>query len=1598
MSDRKGDRELIPTLPVFESQPPAWLPQIHSAGDLGYPGFHPTRPGQDEDKMSTTNVKNGYALPLVVDVETYTANGFLNDKLRDGDALAKFEDLINEVFHAKSSQLPPIPPSSFRIPPRVTLNEGKRQSWFSDLANPDVPLNKLGKSVPHGAKGHDLLDQLHDNNVAINRAVWVLRVHGANETAGIRNKPTYDPTQYSMEWANVFTGYLKKQLDVIMLPIAPRPGLTYKHTFKGVLSDTEPRERWVSRFSYCLKLLRAFYHEGMVDSRVFLVWMVQQIKACNLAQAGFLTRLVDEYLDDLLKCLPLAKLLVEAMVNKLSEIMTTATPDTLVSTRALIKVILQRLFLAIPDAYISPRLWRQHYTLLESALSDDMVQRGSSNDRHLEQNLRELSASTMRTLFDIRHRIEALAFREPPARVSAKLIQPTEAYKLLNSITSDTDLSSIGLFEQHDREPMSFSEKLDMLLTWSVTPLQYGDHRPLAAVTLVRSWRDKACERANRRRQQDPHDYLQDQLFDWLDNSEIAGDPGNIRPIALLYGKLVKYDLFSYPNYIQRLIARGESGLACGESPASRHHHFLKWIPLFNTTPSLMYQRKVTLHGVRARETPEDIVEKEIRKEMRAVLPYLFGGPSELTIWKSTSALLNECKSFVTATRYEQVRTFRQWLIPAFEGGVAKAKTDAQKSGIVKAYRVIVELMDYAKCFASILELTLCLLKFSRDSDSLACVVDILHHYAAIWPCMNATPSIVEALHGTYQIWKARGLQSRPLLGALMEFDNGRHLAESSRNEIMADIAAFRTALQPIGDHADTIPKFLPEVLELSMATDPDAPGTLADGLWIKYRMSSNWASRVWSNILASFQQRRQSSPHEIAIRYGMLLWRVDQHLPNGLDKCILQWFEASGPVELPALEPDTWVTLEDVLVYLAVQGALKTTTILSGLVYPAWQLASRVEAPGPSQLAYFNAAKNLCKRLLLEDDAEGSRVTQDLFDMQQLRTRRQAVFQEPHFSTLVGNIPLIIYLENLDKLPEEHRTSLSCLRRHLCQGPGFRQGTGYDNLRKEAMSGLRLILWDSPDDIGNDDWPEVSSLLSPWKLAATTIQMQFQIKQVGRALSQANTHEVASNNLDKLTLMLFHHTKTAEEALYVGEMTRGAEPAVSMKFVKTGLTCIKNLLQGVQVDAPHFTKTLNRVGELLRILIHVTAPFRENGIPFHPLDPAIHEQFLETLSSKMTSLVTLITSPDLTDAYRSNLILLARLVQFIFNFRESAFSSALRDICHRIVNSLFQLALHYGSGDHIDATLYPLLMDTLIFVCDEIPLEAKSPTVDPFHYYPDMPISSLPTSMPQEYREQILTLLTRNPSTSVVTDLVYSYRDSQGNVVSNGPVVNRPWEWAEHLGDPSPEDEDERSRFQAKHLVKNSGSISLEVFGARLTGDSIVRNLVSREDPRMEDNLRTFEDGLSSESVFARDWRETRVVTDLKPVTEHIQRMRIEGGEEVTRPLYGTGERSNQGTPRGSPAPSMMSRSSGRASTRRYQSPSQGSTTHHRMSNSTMGDPMDLDNIPNVASRRMSGSSKRKPADDDEVEIVEAHVSGKRARTSTTATTAKTRGNLRKK
>ncbi|KAF8876501.1 hypothetical protein BD779DRAFT_1560397 [Infundibulicybe gibba] len=1562
MRERKEDKL---DLPVYEAHPPAWLPQAHGSADLGYMGFYPPQPGQDEDILSAKNMREGFVLGEQVSAENFSAQAMINENLHSSDTLSKLEELMNEVFSRRAERIPAIP--------------------------------SLGKYIPHGAKGHDLLDLLHSKNVALPRAVWFLRVFGANETAGLRNKPHYDPGQYSIDWANLVTSYMKKQLVDIALPIAARPGLNIKQTFKGVLSDPETRERWISRFTYCLKLLRSFYREGLVDHRTFLVWVVQQISTCNLAQAGFVTRLADEYLDGMFGSRALARPFADACLGKLSEIRATSAQEYLVSTDGLIKSLLQRLCLAIPDAFVSPRMWAIHSNLLTNILSENTI---GSNDQHIGQSGRDVQQMLLCHLADIRRRNEAMLFRNLPIRVSARLGSAVSDVKLLNSISSTTNMDSMSFFA-NDGDDVAFAEKLDMLLTWSVTPLQYGDHRPFAAVTLIRKWRERAGDRATRRDFTPPDEFLQDHLFEWLDSSEVSENPDNIRAVALLFGKLVKHELFSYAKYIQRLIARGSPDYHT--QSASRHRNFLRWIPLFQSDPAMVNQRKVTLYGVRARETEEDINGRQIRKEIRAVLPDVFGGNTESPA-VSTTALLANCGTLVSAVRYEQVRIFRTWLLPILQKHIPSQTSEVSQTGLLNTYCISVELMTHAKCFHSILDLTLCVLEHPVALALLNAVVDTLRRFATIWACINVKGHIIKALDNAYHLWKTmKGIQSRTLLDLLIEFDQGHYLDSTSRERVRADIASITLALQPIASRPESVPDVLPEILVLAGDPNPDAPSILANGLWIKYRISYDWAWKVWDNTVASLRQVPTMTPdiasrRACSLRYGTFLWHVDRHLPEGLDGQVMRWFLGPGKNEVAALNSETWDVFSTLLLYLAVHGALRTTTILRGLIYPTWQQAARLSGPQlVSMINLLGAANFLCQRLLLCEGGSGEDMPPtDIFDVQCLRTRRQAVYDDNDFSMLVASIPLLIMLEHNDQLPGELRQESTMLCRRLCQDRDFRLGAhrnlsiirdafegslqtaegNAEQFNQHIIGGLYDILCDS-DDIQISNWPAITSMLSPWKIPATTMKLQFVLRQMGHALTQESTQHTASADLDKLILMIFHHSMTSDEAYYVAEMARGVESTVASKFVNHGLKCIAEVLQeSMTYNAEQF----RRAGELLRVLIYLVEPLREDLASLPILDPSIQDEFFNALCIKFTGTEALsINLEDNETDYcqiTQGIIFLARLLQFDLGL-QGAWTSKTKEASSGLSSSIFKLALLHGTGEGLDLVAYPLLIDTLYYLYDEIPADAKSVTFDPFRNSPDITASDIPSELPLEYRKQFMLLLPHLLSITVVTNLVTSHRDAAGNVVYGPPVINRPWEWTEYIGessDPNEEskDQEEKEHARMKYPIRNSGSLSLETFGARLTGDGIIHNLSPSHDPRVEGNLLTFEDGLSADCLFKRDWRETRLNFESESTFGNSTRAAdSEAGESYYPGLLRGDKRT---TPKVSPASSVVSRSSARGSANSMRtSPNQSAL--NRLTASTVSEILEVESIATASSSKQGSGSKRKSAptaSDDEIEIIE--------------------------
>lgn len=281
----------------------------------------------------------------------------------------------------------------------------------------------------------------------------------------------------------------------------------------------------------------------------------------------------------------------------------------------------------------------------------------------------------------------------------------------------------------------------------------------------------------------------------------------------------------------------------------------------------------------------------------------------------------------------------------------------------------------------------------------------------------------------------------------------------------------------------------------------------------------------------------------------------------------------------------------------------------------------------------------------------------------------------------------------------------------------------------------------------------------------------------------------------------------------------------------------------------------------------------------------------------------------------------------------------------------------------------WPIINDDF----SELTLNAKTPTFDPFCYAPHILPSDIPSDFPREYRNQVQALLRHLPPTAVVSQLATSHRDSTGQLLHDAPVLNRPWEWIENLGEPAtlePKEEDKEREKGVPHSVKNSGSLSLDVFGARMTGDGILQNQQGEE--RIQANIRTFEDGLSADAMFKRDWRETRMEPEVAAfVDPSMGRVRNEtgvplGGAGSTHTIQGRLDKKS--VARTSPASSVLSRSSahGSAGSRR---PSPGQSSLNRLSISTTGDTADVESSTGSSSQK-TGSKRKAPTSDDEATL----------------------------
>ncbi|QRV93786.1 mediator complex subunit Med12 [Ceratobasidium sp. AG-Ba] len=1474
---------------VTDIQPPNWRSRWSTTADLGYPGFDPPRPGQPEDTLTDQNVKSGYNYPENVPVrmnnDNFSAHGMIHSTLmpsRNRSVLSLLGDLMSAVYEVRADSTSSVPPNTYKIPPRITLNDTRRAAWLADLSNPSVPLSKLARSVLHITKNSDLIDILYSNNVPIPRAVWYVRVLGANELISLKNRQNQATAaaQVAIDWAIAVTSHLKKQLQEIVLPSAPRPGLAIKSTFKSTLTQPDTRSKWVARFTYSVDLLRSFYNEHMVDHATMLSWLAAQIVPSNVAQLYFVLRLVEEYLDDMAEHRMFAQPVVEGCLAKLVEIESTTVPEALTNTVNALALVLQRLLLTNPDYFVSARVWAQpsYRRILQTLFRDRAKAALADSDSPEIQDM--ISAFT-----NVATRNDALLFRVLPDRSVVDMRATIADVQLLNGIGPCTDLSSVSYFQPDGSD----DQKLSVLLTWAVTPSQYGTHRPFLACSLL-------ARRAEGTR-------WQEGIWRWLDESDevravgswekdeggllsASGEEGSKNAVwhsrdsvALLVGELVEKGLFSYGWYMQKLVARGLTDLSLPNSASSHHRTLLHIIPLNSSNNAMTVARSNVLYGYS--KNPENKAVREVCYEVQAVLMELFGGTNEP--W--TAVTLASLERFLTTGRHVLMTVVNDWLLPSIHQLLDRG---GELSGDIFAR--VVQILSARKCFASIAELVIAVLQGPCE-EILDLVVAVVERYMSIWTAMDIVGELGEDLFKKHQALRAGRKRCRPLFALLSHLSSGGYLAQEAHHQIESEISFEAQALHPQTDGTLPPSHSFQQISALLQEPSLERAATLADEVWYRHHAFESWATVIWEHIFALLCSVSSTNPDmpksEIASRYVAFLVRLDGHIVSGLDTCMREWFSAAMNDMLGAEQAHDVLAL--VFLKLVLAGALTPSTILDGLVYPTWNQAASLEEPKPAVIALAGLANDLAERLLVIDDVPPSPAIlppSTLTEVLALSARRLPASNNAPFLALISRFPckaLRILLVNQPQIVTLSSRYMDVVRDSFLKPMGL---ILTERLELLLVSVLKAIVnggcsglpgYKTSPVIDRIKHRPILARIDPWGVTKASLDLHLTLKLLESSLEQDSSRAEAKERLAEFSSSLFGRGMSSQSSDLVAGVLKGISGPVAAKFVNDGLERLTKGLRALKLHMPESVSTfLNDCGITLRLLCRVILPLRDDPSRLPLLEPSIKDEFITALQRTLEALLGTWKQPDHSVQPRRMEVvtLVARLNHFALGF-PGFWTQNTNEKGETLLLVYLQITRAIGSPHDGDLKLFPILLDTIAFILDEMPKSSQYPLTEPLRQYMDPMRQPLLPNLPQEYLSRILLLLKYTP-TDPCTGLALRFVPKDTRAIAFTHFPYKPWEWGENLDDLPP-----------GNNIRNTASIPFDLLSVEATGDRITQpdangpNKFWNSTDKDEWYAKTV---VGSQVTFQREWVDSRVLDQES------------SGDEETIPSLGDEDASPQG------------------------------------------------------------------------------------------------------
>lgn len=596
----------------------------------------------------------------------------------------------------------------------MVYNAARLEAWYSELANPAVPLSKLAKNIPNipssssvstsagvgtygaasaGSRVSDrpmdkTLDMLLNRSVPLDRAVWFLRSVGAADiqqmsktslklSASAANQPSSNNASatYTSDFTQALLDLVKRQLADLVTPLTHhanlaatfggRSGISLKGKARNILSEKGPREKWMTRWHWCLALITRAMEESLLDRNKWSSGLFANLKDCHVAHTDWwLAVLTNTALSDILATLHLSKQLAATLLFRLAE---DSVPATISASserepqlQSAIQVLLRRIWREQPDAFFQPSIGLGGFSV-GSRLQNIVVKDGA--DRRAWMTLIERFENVLarrRGGYGSLAKAEAAAVSSSKASLvdqSASFAERKARRELLAILDEFAPLDRVNkAFEAFFGDSrickaslrplgpnpsdmqlsgLDVQSRLMILLDWTVTPFRFGTHRKYLTCSLLKLYVHPADGmRAGLITEHAPSVW-HNTFLTWLEGigkaAAITPSKDSGESVLGLCSSLAQANLLDLGRLLQVVIARGMQ--SSGGKPEHAFVALLRKLCERSAKPSLRSQASRILelgsdHSSRATTSPDASVKSKICSFLQ--LPSQAGPPVSL--------------------------------------------------------------------------------------------------------------------------------------------------------------------------------------------------------------------------------------------------------------------------------------------------------------------------------------------------------------------------------------------------------------------------------------------------------------------------------------------------------------------------------------------------------------------------------------------------------------------------------------------------------------------------------------------------------------------------------------------------------------------------------------------------------------------------------------------------------------------------------------------------------------------------------------------------------------------------------------------------------